>query len=153
MATYPLIIIQYPISGHIRRTEHWSLVAMKSRQEAYVFEVVGNHDTYAYVPRLDTSFGQSQTTHGGCQVGTITAEKLDWLEKRLKDVAVVPHDIEFDCQTWVIDAVRMLKNDGVEITEVSERNIRTELARESERWEVAEDTIEERLFEVQPAGV
>jgi hypothetical protein len=147
MTTYPLVVIQYPIFGHLKRTEHWSIVAMKSRQEAYVFEVVGNYDTYTYVPRFDSALGYSQETRGGCQVGAIAVEKLDWLKTRLRDIRVVRHDTEFDCQTWVMDAVRMLKHDGVGITNVSERSIRAELAREVERWEVAEDTIEERLFE------
>jgi hypothetical protein len=120
---------------------------MKSPKEAYVFEVTGNFDTYAYVPRFDSSFGCRQATRGGCQVGTIAVEKMDWLERRLRDVEVVRCDTEFDCQTWVMDAIRMLKDDGVDMTNVSERRIRAELTLELERWEVAEDTIEERLFE------
>src|ERR1700733_5655268 len=138
MATiiYPLIVIQYPITGHIKRTEHWSIVAMKSLQEAYVFEVVGNFDTYAYVPRFDSDFGSSPETRGGCQVGTIAEEKLGWLERRLREVRVVRYDTEFDCQTWVMDAIRMLQDDGVVMKHVNERRIRAELALESEKWEI-----------------
>lgn len=146
MATYPLIVAQYPIIGHIRRSEHWNLIVMKSLKEVYVYELTGNHDSYAYISRAEGSFGSSQTMRGGCQVGTIAEEKLIWLEKRLQDVRVVRHDPDFDCQTWVMEAIRMLKDDGVDILDVTERSIRAELALELERWEVADDTIEERLF-------
>lgn len=125
---------------------------MKSLQEAYVFEVVGNFDTYTYVPRFDDAFRGSPETRGGCQVGIIAKEKLGWLERRLTDVRVVRYDTEFDCQTWVMDAIRMLQDDKVIMKHVNERSIRAELALESERWEVAEDTVEERLFDAGKFG-
>jgi hypothetical protein len=142
----PLVVIQFPLIGHIKRTEHWSIVALESRREAFVFEIVGNFDTYVYAPRFDSAFGKCQETRGGCQVGTIAVEKLEWMTGRLRDIRIVRNDAEFDCQTWVMEAIRMLKNDGVDMKEISERNIRAELALEMERWEIAEDTIEERLF-------
>lgn len=149
MTTYPLIVAQYPLTGHIRRSAHWNLIVMKTLKDVHVFELAGNHDTFAYVSRVEGSFGSTQTMQGGCQVGNIAEEKLDWFEKHLQDVRIIRHDVDFDCQTWVMEAIRdirMLKEDGVEIFGVTERGVRAELELELERWEVAEDTIEERLF-------
>jgi len=56
-------------------------------------------------------------------------------------------DDDFDCQTWVLEALRLIQNDnGVELRIISEELIRKELAREKERWESGEDTVEDRLF-------
>ncbi|KIM36730.1 hypothetical protein M413DRAFT_448872 [Hebeloma cylindrosporum] len=73
-----------------------------------------------------------------------------WILEKLREIDVIRYKAEeFDCQTWVIQALRLLKDaeeEGVNIYEVSDRKIREELIRERERWELAEDTLEERLF-------
>jgi hypothetical protein len=144
---YPLIVAQYAIEGHPRRTEHWSLVALESQRIGHVFELVGNLDTFAYVPKSVSRFGYSTRLRGGCRVGSIARDKLDWLKETLNEVIVVRNNPDFDCQTWVIDALRLVKgSSGVEISNVSERGIREELIQEKERWEQAEPTIEERLY-------
>lgn len=72
---------------------------------------------------------------------------MDWLKERLKDVRVIRGDPDFDFQTWVIDALRLIReSEEVEIETASEKAIRLELGLEKERWEVAEETIEERIF-------
>lgn len=147
MATYPLIVAQYSIQGHATRTEHWSLVALcGSKNRARIFEVVGNPDTFLYSTKTVASFRSSRTLCGGCHVGNIFAGELDWLEDRLKAVSVRRNDPEFDCQTWVIAALRLLKEDGVVFQQINERFVRDELAKDYERWDVGDDTVEERLF-------
>jgi len=86
----------------------------------------------------------------GCVVGTVEEGKVDWVLEKLKEVEVVRYKPEeFDCQTWVIQALCLLKyaeEDGVTIVEISEGKIREELKKERERWELGENTLEERLF-------
>jgi len=60
MDVYPLIVAQYAIEGHIRRTEHWGLVVLESSNVGHVFELVGNTDTFAYQTKLSPRF-QSPT--------------------------------------------------------------------------------------------
>ncbi|KAF8065005.1 hypothetical protein FPV67DRAFT_1450842 [Lyophyllum atratum] len=147
MASYPLIVAQYNLEGHPRRTEHWSLAALLDVDRAHIFELAGNSSTYQYSSQIDNRFGRSQRLRGGCHVGSIAADKVDWLENRLRDVTVVYGDEEFDCQTWVLEALRLISNDnGVELRVISEKLIREELIREIERWESGEDTVEDRLF-------
>jgi hypothetical protein len=53
---------------------------------------------------------------------------------------------EWDCQTWVMEALRWMKYTGLVTTDIGKCYIITELAAEKERWECADDTVEVRLF-------
>ena len=84
-------------------------------------------------------------------VGSIGLEQIEWMKEKLGEVPIIRnHPEEFDCQVWVIESLRLLKEaarPGVEIKLVSERGIRKELKEEKERWELGEDTLEDRLFD------
>ncbi|EGO31234.1 hypothetical protein SERLADRAFT_377101 [Serpula lacrymans var. lacrymans S7.9] len=142
----PLIVAQYGITGHPTRTEHWSIAILSSKMNARIFELAGNYDTFVYAPKTVTRFTQSQSMMGGCHIANIPASRVNWLEERLKSVPVIRNDPNFDCQTWVIEALRLMKYDGVISQNISEVAIRTEMAKEKERWDVADDTVEVRLF-------
>lgn len=146
MTSYPLIVAHYDLQGHPRRTERWSLVALQDANNVFEFELTGSWNNYQYIAGHKTRFGRTQTLRGGCKVGTIPAAKIDWLKTRLRDIEVVYNDINFDSQDWVLAALRMLRADGLPISLTSETNIREELAAERVRWDVGEDTIEDRLF-------
>ncbi|PFH54810.1 hypothetical protein AMATHDRAFT_343 [Amanita thiersii Skay4041] len=145
----PLIIAQYSIRGHPKRTEHWVLAALLSRTNARVYEIAGNYDTFTYSSSVVSDFGKSPDYCGGCYLANVPGDKLEWVHKQLKDVEIIRYDSNFDSQVWVMSAIRHLKDEGV-ITEkdINERWVRDELSADKERWEVAEDTIEERLFPV-----
>ncbi|KAJ7730235.1 hypothetical protein DFH07DRAFT_906265 [Mycena maculata] len=142
----PIIVAQYKIRYHATRTEHWNIVVLKSINNAMVLEVVGNSDTFAYVPTNIDNFGRLRDLRGGFLVGHITEDRLVWLIERLREIPVARYDPSFDCQTWVFDALCLLKDDGIVTEDTSERQIRTEFKLEEERWEESEDTVEERLF-------
>ncbi|RDB28042.1 hypothetical protein Hypma_002197 [Hypsizygus marmoreus] len=147
MTSYPLIVAQYELEGpHPRRTEHWNLVVLQDPNHAHVFDIIGNHSNFQYYPYYTDRFSRMQRLQGGCHVGTISAAQLKWLETRLRSVEIVYNDVNFDCQDWVLNALRMLREDGLAITLTSEKTIREELKREQERWDVGDDTLEDRLF-------
>ncbi|KZW02816.1 hypothetical protein EXIGLDRAFT_601406 [Exidia glandulosa HHB12029] len=150
----PFIVAQYHLEGHHRRTEHWSLAALSSRSRAHIFEVVGTDATFNYAPRLDTDFARNPLFRGGCIVGHVRASGIAQLTELLRAVRVVRYALDWDCQNWVMDALRLLRDMdlddaealGFRLVSTSERAMRDELGAEKERWEVADDTIEERLF-------
>jgi hypothetical protein len=151
MPAYDLIVAQYDLQGgHKYRNEHWSLVALKNKDEAHIFQLFGNADTFVYLHGRHASFQTSENLCGGCVVGSVEEGKIDWVLDKLKEVEVVRYKPEeFDCQTWVIQALRLLNyaaEDGVTILEVSDRKIREELKKERERWELGENTLGQRLF-------
>ena len=147
MSTYPLVVAQSRIEGHPRRTEHWSLIAIMPKGNARVYELVGSYDSFTYKPHEVNGFGRSHDLRGGCKVGEIPADSLDWLATKLQDVQVVRNNPEFDCQNWVMNAIWLLMEMGTGIIDshINERFIRDELKTEDERWEVADHTLFERM--------
>jgi len=151
MPTYPLVVAQYDLQGHKYLCEHWSLAALETKKKAHIFRLVGNPDNFAYEATTDSNFAGAHALCGGCLVGNVDPERLEWMKTKLGEVPIIrnkPDD--FDCQVWVIESLRFLKEaaePGVEITLVSERGIRKELKDEKERWELGEDTLEDRLFD------
>jgi len=145
----PLTVAAFAITGHQRRKEQWSLVAPVSREEVHVFELKGTYDTFEYVHSVSHVFMGSPRLRGGCEVGRIRADQLNWLELKLKEVPIVWNDEDFDGQDWVVEAVYLLKEYGGIIHKgVGERMIREELEAELERWDCADDIFYER--EVRP---
>ena len=109
MSFHPLIVAQYDLQGHHRRTEHWSLVVMFNLNDAHVFEIIGNTDTYEYVPRPIARFSSSNKLRGGCQIGMIRRDLIGWLEVRLRQVQIIRNNPQWDCQDWVMEAIRWMK--------------------------------------------
>ncbi|KAF8961847.1 hypothetical protein BDZ97DRAFT_1827419, partial [Flammula alnicola] len=130
--------------------EHWALAALESKQKAHIFQLIGNTDTFAYEPSTEDKFAAEKNLCGGCMVGGVESDQLEWIKQKLAEVSVIRNKPEeFDCQTWVVEALRSLKYaklPGVEINEVSDKNIRTELKAEKERWNIGEDTLEDSLL-------
>ncbi|PPR00235.1 hypothetical protein CVT26_008984 [Gymnopilus dilepis] len=151
MSAYPLIVAQYDLQGHKYLTERWVLAALETKKKAHIFQLIGNTDNLKYDTRTESNFDGSQTLCGGCMVGSIGLEQIEWMKEKLGEVPIIRnHPEEFDCQVWVIESLRLLKEaarPGVEIKLVSERGIRKELKEEKERWELGEDTLEDRLFD------
>ncbi|KAJ7709479.1 hypothetical protein B0H17DRAFT_1165412 [Mycena rosella] len=146
--SYPFIVAQYELANHSKRTKHWSLVALVDTNNAFIMEIAGNTHSLACVPRTANHFSASRSLRGGYHVGSILAAEVGELQERLKEIPVLRSDESFDCQTWVVSALEFLKakNNGWITADVKESTIRRELKQDLERWEEAEDTVEERLF-------
>jgi len=68
----------------------------------------------------------------------------------LAALPVVRGNTEFDCQTWVVAGVRKLQDEGYVKRTVTANEIREELEKEKERWQIADDTLIERLIPTLP---
>lgn len=144
---YPLIVAQYAIKGHRRRTEHWALVLLYSRLHGLKLELKGNTDTFTYLTERLTAFERAQDLRGGCLVGWVDAERVQALVDRLKKVRVRRNDPAWDGQDWVMEALRALKEEHMVFSRVDENWLRTELMEDLERSESGlGETVEERLF-------
>ncbi|KAJ7607491.1 hypothetical protein FB45DRAFT_395101 [Roridomyces roridus] len=142
----PLIVAQRIQTHGTWRSEHWNLAALKSPNDALVLEVVGNPNTYTYVPGMISNFSRLKDFRGGYLVGRIAEDQLSWLEERLRAIPVLRWEPGFDSQVWVFEALRLLKDEGIVTEDTNEKRIRAELKLEEERWNGWEDTLEERLF-------
>jgi hypothetical protein len=144
MAThYPLIVAQY----QIKETWHWSIVVLRSRTVALVFELNGTPGNYVYQATPVVAFTNIGTLRGGVQVGTISAANLVWFENKLNEIPICDDDPSFDSQMWVVDALRIVTDAGLpSITINNERRIREELLLDFNRWDRGAPTIEQRLY-------
>ncbi|KIY63983.1 hypothetical protein CYLTODRAFT_425627 [Cylindrobasidium torrendii FP15055 ss-10] len=143
----PLIVAQYQAVHHPREKQHWVIAALESRMHAHVFELTGGPASYAYATHVEERFGKAPHLRGGYQLGFINPRQLAWLKGRLEEVPIMRDDVErFNSQVWVISALQMLKEEGVITGDIGYRHVREELELEMQRWEVADDTLEERLF-------
>ncbi|KAF9527664.1 hypothetical protein CPB83DRAFT_884077 [Crepidotus variabilis] len=144
--TCPLIVAQIALIGHPRRTEHWSIIALDSTTgQSRIFELAGNYDTFAFVPKSIPFSSRKPDYRGGFYVCEIEKEKLEEVEELLQSVPIIKHTPEYDSQNWVVLALRKLQEEGLVPRDVTENAIREELEKEKERWEIADDTLVERL--------
>ncbi|KAJ3729953.1 hypothetical protein DFJ43DRAFT_1000612 [Lentinula guzmanii] len=150
MPRIPLIIAQYTNSGHRNGPDHkhWAIVALQSQNTADIFELVGNSDTFTYIPRKVTRFSESQRLCGGYIVGTIDLSQVQWLYETLRQVPIHRFHESWDCQSWVLDALLYLREltQGVVTENIGRAHIQAEMSNEYHRWQYGGQIIQERLF-------
>lgn len=142
---YPLLVVQREISGHPRRTEHWSLVVMLDSSKGEIHELQGNYDTFHYTYEINQDWTKSSDLCGGCLVGYVTQSTLLQLPEILKEVPIIRHDPDHDCQTWIVEALRVMKDKGIVFRDMTEKKLREELVVELERNETGHDVVYERI--------
>ncbi|KAI0056469.1 hypothetical protein BV25DRAFT_1577251 [Artomyces pyxidatus] len=144
----PLLVAQYAITGHFRRTEHWSLIVPKSRAEATLFELHGQMDAFVYKTEPLTAFSSAPDLRGGVQVGWVPRARLEdgSVSELLARGRIVRNDRDFDCQLWIMEALESLRKEGWLFETVNEDWVREELKLDYTRWEKGEDTVDKRLF-------
>ncbi|KAH9897644.1 hypothetical protein C8Q73DRAFT_787901 [Cubamyces lactineus] len=145
-----LAIAQYDRRGFPQGYEHWSLVAaVPTKEEAYIFDVVGNTDTFTYQTKAKVRLLRSSSLCGGYVVGEVDETYVDWLKDHLATIPVVRNDPTWNCQVWVISAIRELQQCPDKVTirpDFSANNARQELARQRALWEEAENHFFEDLW-------
>ncbi|KAF8905624.1 hypothetical protein CPB85DRAFT_1315242 [Mucidula mucida] len=149
MSNLPVIISQHDLLAHPRRTEHWALAVITdiALGSARVFQLIGGMDSFCFESVDVTIIDATAEYCGGVQVGEIAPSDIADLEKWLRAVPIHRHRTDWDCQDWVVDAVRALSMDdrGVVFADMTERSIRAELKEEKERWQTGQDLVHERL--------
>ncbi|KAJ7361318.1 hypothetical protein DFH08DRAFT_684148 [Mycena albidolilacea] len=152
MADLPLVVVQYELYGHVRRSEHWVLAAVTDIEtaSARVLNIIGGTDTFQFNAKDVRGMGRSRTYLGGVLVGTVPQNKLPALEQWVRAIPIHRGQPTWDCQNWVIEAIRELRMDnrGIVLKGISEAHIRECLAEEKERAETGESLIHERGFDM-----
>ncbi|KAH9912302.1 uncharacterized protein BXZ73DRAFT_56357 [Epithele typhae] len=152
-----LLVLQQHLDGHARRTEHWALVAIGPRtREADVFQMSGNMESFHFEAIRVPNVLKVAAICGGYPLGYVAEDAMERLHAMLAAQRVVLHDWEWDCQDWVVEAVRALrqeKGEWVSMNEgFSEATLRRELRAEKDLWEIGEDHLFERMLNAQNAS-
>ncbi|KAI0351278.1 hypothetical protein OH77DRAFT_941403 [Trametes cingulata] len=134
---------------------HWALVAaIPYNTRTRIFQIVGGAASYGYQTK-EVNILSSKTLCGGCEVGevlgeaSLSSDNVRWLETHLATaVTIVRNDPKWNCQTWVIEVLRELREhtDKVSIYHVDTTQIRAKLAEEREHWEVGDDIYYNKLM-------
>lgn len=96
--------------------------------------------------KLMVSVGLIASVEAAKLGGSRSIHWIGW-QSNSQEVQVVRNNPEFDCQTWVMNALWLLMETGKGIIDphINELFIRDELEAEDERWEVADHTLFERM--------
>ncbi|KAH9897645.1 hypothetical protein C8Q73DRAFT_682010 [Cubamyces lactineus] len=146
-----LVVAQQDLQGHHRRTEHWALVVVSAKnRSAYVLQLAGNMDTFHFEALRVPDVLKLGELCGGCRVGDIAADSVDKLRDKLASHRIILHDKMWDCQDWLLEAIRDLKDETGGWVQIdgwfTERGLREKLREERELWERADDHFFERLY-------
>ncbi|OSC99533.1 hypothetical protein PYCCODRAFT_1460751 [Trametes coccinea BRFM310] len=147
---YLLVVAQQDLQRHHRRTEHWALVVMSpGKRSVLLFQLAGNLDTFHFETMEVSDVLAIAGLCGGCRVGEIAADGLEHLTSTLATQRIILHDRMWDCQDWLYEALRTLKEEGGGPVKIdgwlTERDLRAKLREEKELWERAEDHYFERM--------
>ena len=71
---------------------------------------------------------------------------------KLKEVTINKQEPRWNPQVWVLDAIKVLKEEGWAFPGLNEVFTRKELQKDSLRWELVEDTAYERLLQEMDTG-
>ena len=154
-----LVVAQYLRMSHPPGEEHWALVAISpSSPAAHVFQVKGNNDSYTVTTEAIPNIFRSRSLCGGCRVGEIQESNLGWLRDELLKVPVVLLKPEWNCQNWVIDAIRVIKDFPEKVVidpPFTESGLRAKMRDDRETWEGGDDHYLQRLIPraLQRAGI
>jgi hypothetical protein len=89
---------------------------------------------------------------GGCHVGNVPKDKVSDMRLKLKEVTINKHEPRWNPQVWVLDAIKILKDEGWAFTGLNEAFTRRELQKDVMRWDLVEDTVYERVLQELETG-
>ncbi|KAI9060632.1 hypothetical protein FKP32DRAFT_1595373 [Trametes sanguinea] len=121
-------------------------------RSVHLLQLAGNMDTFHFETMQVPDVLAITDLCGGCHVGEIrvAADGLGRLIDKLQAQPIIHCDRMWDCQDWLLEALRALKEEGggwVKIDDwLTERDLRSRLKEERELWESAEDHYFERMF-------
>ncbi len=146
MPNLTLAVAQYKIDGLEWPKVHLALVAFfPGHPQAYLFQLWGNTDTFAFRYSETDNLLKSFSIQGGVKVGEVSYEAVrsGWLTQVLSNRVVVrQRDPLYNCQVWLLDAVRELQQyrDKVHIfPEFNREWLFRALGRQYQTWEQAND--------------
>lgn len=149
--TYPIIIAQYH-QQHTSRSDHWGLCVIESSDCNHTFDIRGNRDSYTYVYGRIQNLGRADIYRGGCHIGNVPRDKVQEMRLKLKEVSINKQEPRWNPQVWVLDAIKVLREEGWAFPWLNEAFTRGELQKDLLRWEEGEDSVYERLVQEMVTG-
>lgn len=139
---YPIEVVQF-WRGEYRRGHplplHWSIFVRTSATRGNCHEIVGDMETFATQDRFDIPFLNTDDWRGSHVVGYVAPGRLDDLLNHIALVPVVRHRWGWNCQNWVYEVLKGLKNPGLYTDEkLTFGKLQTHMLCLLEAWEVGD---------------
>jgi hypothetical protein len=147
--TLPIILAQF---DQPHGAEHWTLKVVESPESIHTFEIRGNRDSYTYVHDQMKNLDRVESYRGGCHVGNVPGDKVEEMRLKLREVFINKQEPRWNPQIWVLDAIKVLKDEGWAFTGLNEAFTRRELHKDMLRWDLVEDTVYERVLQELETG-
>ena len=128
---FPIWVVQY-YRGEL--PWHWAIVLGYSYDErlgcttGLAYHAIGNTDTFRYNGGLEPiELERSADYRGYVQIGTLHENDMDRFNKLMEMVPVHRNQEGWNCQNWVMSAIRKLQNEGWVEEDVTARWVCDEL--------------------------
>ncbi|KIM80713.1 hypothetical protein PILCRDRAFT_821968 [Piloderma croceum F 1598] len=126
MPTTTLSVGQY---GHplLKGAKHWSLLLLKSNGLAIAYQITGSTETYEFKTPEDVQIKDTPTYMGKADVGHVDIAQQNDLYEVLKMVQVRRGDVNWNCQHWIIAALRALQEGGFAVDALTHEHLTEKL--------------------------
>jgi len=118
-----VVVAQY---GHVRLpgAKHWAIVVItdSSKLKGVAFQITGSTNTYEVKQPEEVKLLHSNTYMGSVRVGTVHKDYAfgaEGLATIVQHTPVVRGNLNWNCQNWVVAALKHLKDAQYSISEAS----------------------------------
>jgi hypothetical protein len=129
-----VVVAQY---GHVRLAgaKHWSIVILTDPGSAsgVAYQITGSTTTYEVKEPEEVRLLQSKSFMGCVEVGSMKKGHAFGTERTsaesiIRETEVVKGNIRWNCQNWVVAALRRLRDAQYDISDVSLEGLQDQLA-------------------------
>ncbi|KZT27045.1 hypothetical protein NEOLEDRAFT_1061803 [Neolentinus lepideus HHB14362 ss-1] len=117
--------------GHplLKGAKHWALLIPEANNRDYTaYQVTGSTDTYEVKPPELVRPEISKSYMGKVEVGEINANQQEQFATVTLNVPIVRGNTHWNCQNWVIEVLKTMKENGFQVTAYSLEELQAMLA-------------------------
>ncbi|OBZ66733.1 hypothetical protein A0H81_13192 [Grifola frondosa] len=139
----PILVSQYNrvnAPSNAQYGFHWEICIQSGFDKdrcplGYVYHIVGSTASYGYQKMEGVRYTTSENWRGSFEVGRIKEQDLPAIERNLSQVQILKDDPNWNCQNWVIAALRKLTAQGFINAHYSMEALQHQMNILNEQWE------------------
>lgn len=108
---------------------HWSFLLSHPKGGATAYQVGGTPQNYEFRKPAVVEPRKASTFMGKVDVGTIELSSQTRLEEVLREIPVVQGNENWNCQTWVVEGLKALREKGFEVEVPSQQELSMRLGK------------------------
>ncbi|KAK7695066.1 hypothetical protein QCA50_002256 [Cerrena zonata] len=113
----------------LQQNTHWSFLLAHPKGGAIAYQVGGSPQSYEFRQPAVVEPRKAATFMGKVDVGTIELSNQTKLEDVLRQIPVVRGSEKWNCQTWVVEGLKALREKGFEVEVPSQEELSARLGK------------------------